>query len=484
VTPGPDLPTGNGSARTWLVITTLACCGTVTALQQTLVLPLLPELPHLLGTSPSNASWLITATLLAGAVATPVATRLADMYGKRLLITACLAVMVTGSVCGALGTSLGVLIVARALQGVGTALIPIGIAAMRDELPSSRVPLGVALMSATLAIGAGVGPPVSGLITQYLDWHMIFWITGAMGLVMLVAVPLVVGPSPFRTRGRFDVRGAAVLLVALTAVLLALSKGSQWGWSSGTTLVLAAGGLLLLLLFVPLERRTAAPLVDVRATARPAVLLVSGGAVFLGFGMYVNLLISTELFQLPTGSGAGLGLSAFTTGLWMAPTALAFGAMAPLSAQVINRLGGETALLAGCLVMAAAYLGRAFFSHTLWQIVAAAVLVSLGTSLAYAALPILVMAAVPETETASANGVNTLMRSIGMSTCSAVAAAVLVATAAADGTPTRTGLLVMFWLAVGACAVAAGLTVPLLQRRRQVTTGPELLPAARPRVQA
>jgi MFS family permease len=456
---------GQGSVRSWWVITTLALCGTVTALQQTLVLPLLPDLPRLLHTTASSASWLVTATLLAGAVATPVATRLADMRGKRTLITACLAVMVTGSVCGALGTSLVVLIVARALQGVGTALIPIGIAAMRDELPAARVPLGVALMSATLAIGAGVGPPLSGLITEYFDWHTIFWITGGLGAVMLVAVPLVVRRSPVRAGGRFDVRGAVVLLLALTAVLLALSKGAQWGWSAAPTLGLLLGGLALLGLWIPLERRTPAPLVDIRAAARPAVLLVNASAVVLGFGMYVNLLISTQLFQLPPGTG--LGLDVFATGMWMAPTALAFGAMAPVSAAVINRMGAETALVSGCLVMGAAYGARAFFSHSLWQVVAAAVVVSAGTSLAYAAMPILIMRSVDETETASANGVNTLLRSVGMSACSATAAAVLAATAAVDGLPSAAGLTLMFWLAAVACVSGAALSLPLIRRRQQ-----------------
>src|SRR5699024_6314844 len=144
---------------------TLALSGTVMSLQQTIVVPLLPDFPRLLETTADNASWLVTATLLTGAVATPVVSRLADMYGKRIMMMVTLAIMVLGSLIGALsGTSLELAVLARALQGVGMALVPVGIATMRDELPPHRVPLGVALMSATLAIGAGAGLPLSGLM--------------------------------------------------------------------------------------------------------------------------------------------------------------------------------------------------------------------------------------------------------------------------------------------------------------------------------
>ncbi len=219
--------TSAGRAHSALVVAVLALCGTVVSLQQTLVLPLLPDFPRLLDTSGDNASWLVTATLLSGAVSIPTISRLADMYGKKRMMIVALAVMVAGSVLGALTQVLLFVIAARVMQGVGMALVPIGIAIMRDELPRERIPLGVALMSATLAIGAGAGLPLSGLIAAHMDWHAIFWVTGVAGAGMLVAILLVVGESPVRTRGSFDFRGAILLSVALTAVLLALSKGGQ-----------------------------------------------------------------------------------------------------------------------------------------------------------------------------------------------------------------------------------------------------------------
>jgi MFS family permease len=453
-------------ASSGLVIAVLALCGTVAALQQTVVIAVLPQLPRLLDTSVDNASWVVTTTLLAGAVATPTVSRFADMVGKRRMIMVCLALMVTGSVVGGLAQSLQQVLAARALQGVGTALIPVGIAAMRDTLPRDRIPLGVALMSGTLAIGAGAGLPLSGLLVQYLDWHLLFWVPAVLGAVMLVTVPLVLPPPAGpRTHRRFDLRGAVLLSGVLTTLLLALSKGGQWGWTSPATLGCATAGVVLLAIWVPLQLRTAAPLVDLRVAARPRVLLVNVASVFVGFAMFANMLVTTQLCQLPTGSG-GLGLTTLQTGLVMAPTALTFGLMAPVAAGLIRRIGPVVALLAGALGMAAAYAGRSFLSHELWQVLLGSLLVSLGTSVAYAAMPTLIMRSVPRSETASANGLNTLMRSVGTSVASAATAAVVTAGATVAGgvvVPDSAALLGVFWIAAAASVAAACAAAPLVR---------------------
>lgn len=446
---------------------TLALSGTVMSLQQTIVVPLLPDFPRLLNTTTDNASWLVTATLLTGAVATPVVSRLADMYGKRIMMVVTLAIMVIGSLVGALcGTSLELAVLARALQGVGMALVPVGIATMRDELPPHRVPLGVALMSATLAIGAGAGLPLSGLMAEHLDWHALFWITGGSGLVMLVAILVVVPESRVRTKGAFDYRGAVLLSLALTMSLLALSKGSVWGWSSTTTIGCAVGGLVMLGFWVPLELRIPSPLVDVRTAARPSVLLVNAGSVLMGFAMFINMLVSTQLLQLPEETGFGLGLGIVETGMWMAPSAIIFGLLAPVSAEITRRSSPQMTLFLGAAVMAVSYVARTFFSHTLFQIVAGSMIVGVGTSLAYAALPTLIMRAVPVTETASANGLNTLLRSIGTSTSSATVAAIVTMSAtemAGSVFPTFDALMLTFWLAAATAGIGALMAIPLFR---------------------
>lgn len=450
------------------MVAVLSLCGIVVSLQQTLLLPLLPELPHLLDTTSDNASWLVTATLLAGAVATPTVTRLADMFGKRRMMVTALAISVVGSLLGAASSLLPLLIAARALQGVGVALVPVAIAIMRDELPSEKIPLGVAIMSATLALGAGIGLPVSGLIAEHLDWHAIFWLTAVVAAVLLVVAWRMLPESPVQTRGQFDFRGAVLLSLALTALLLSLSKGAQWGWTSPTTLGMLAGGLLVLAVWVPLSLTTASPLVDLRVAARPPVMLVNVVSLFAGFAMFTNMLVTTQYLQMPTSSGWGLGLSVLHTGWWSVPGAAAFGLVAPVSAWMTRRWGPSVTLLVGATLMGITYALRVPLSDDLTQVVTGSVLVSTGTALLYGALPTMVMRAVPVTETASANGLNVLLRSVGTSGASAATGAISTALGVTVGSqvlPTEHALQVSLWLAAGSSLVAAALAVPALRMR-------------------
>jgi MFS family permease len=138
----------------------LALAGITVSLQQTLVVPLVPQFPRLLG-APADTAWIVTATLLTAAVAVPIVGRLADMVGKRRMLLVCLATLVAGSVVAALSTSLVPLIVGRALQGLATGVIPLGISLMRDELPPERLGSATALMSASLGVGGALGLPLA-----------------------------------------------------------------------------------------------------------------------------------------------------------------------------------------------------------------------------------------------------------------------------------------------------------------------------------
>ena len=458
------------------VVATLCLCGTVVALQQTLVVPLLPDFPEILGTSTDNASWLVTSTLLVGAVATPIVSRLADMIGKRRMMVLCLLVTVTGSVVAALGPSFALVVTGRALQGFGAALIPVGISILRDELPREKVPSAVALMSATLGIGGGIGLPMSGLIYEHLGWHAIFWSSAAIGVVLIVAVLAIVPESAIRTRGRFDYVGAVLLSIALTSLLLAISKGGTWGWTSEPTLGLFLVALVVLVVWVPFELRVSQPMVDIRTSTRRPVLLTNIASVLVGFAMFGNLLATTQQLQLPVSTGFGFGLTVVVAGLYMLPSSLAMVVFAPVSAGITRRSGAKTTLVIGCVLLAAGYVARVFLTGAIWQVVLGATIVSIGTAIGYAAMPTLIMRAVPITETASANGLNTLLRAIGTSTASAAVAAVLSSvTIDVDGValPSLEAFKDIFWIAAAAsiAAAAVALALPSSQRAAAIGSG-------------
>jgi len=367
--------------------------------------------------------------------------------------------MTIGSVLAAAVDMYLTVIVGRALQGFAAALIPIGISIMRDELPKEKVGSAVALMSATLGIGAALGLPLSGLIFENLGWQAIFWISAAIGVLLIVGVLSLVSESTVRTRGRFDYFGALLLSIALTALLLGISKGASWGWTSQLTIGLFLITIAVLAIWVPYELKVGQPLVDLRTSVRRPVLLTNIASILAGFAMFANLLLTTQQLQLPESTGYGFGLPVITAGLAMVPSGLAMVVFAPVSGRLINRYGGRITLLTGAAVMGIAYIGRVYYSNTVLAVIIGSTVVSIGTAIAYAAMPTLIMASVPITETASANGLNALLRAVGTSTSSAAVAAVLGSVTMQVGQvtlPSFNAFQDVYWMAgLGALACCA-----------------------------
>ena len=226
--------------RPLVAITVLASCGLLVSLVQTMVVPLLPQFPQLMSVSPSTASWLITANLIAGAVSAPVLGRLGDMYGKRKMLLVALALVGIGSLLGAVAPNIIVLLVARALQGTAFGVIALGMSLMRDVLPPDRVGSGVGLMSASLGFGGAIGLPVTGVVAQFANWRWLFAGAAVIAVFQILMVRRLVPESSLHGGGRFDAVGAVGIGSALVCLLLAISKGNNWGWTSPMVLGLLA----------------------------------------------------------------------------------------------------------------------------------------------------------------------------------------------------------------------------------------------------
>ncbi|WP_435282851.1 MFS transporter [Streptomyces koelreuteriae] len=451
--------------RNRLTVPVLAFGGILMAVMQTVVVPLLPDLPRLTGASAGTVSWMVTATLLSGAVLTPVLGRAGDMYGKRRVLMAALALMTLGSVLCALTSDIGVLIAARTLSGAAAAVVPLSISILRDELPPERRGSAVAMMSSTVGIGAALGLPLAAVIVQYADWHTMFWVTSALGAAGVTLVWWAVRESPVREPGRFDVPGALGLAVGLVCLLLGVSQGGQWGWGGPRVVGLFLAAAVVLALWWWQQLRAEQPLVDLRLVARPRVGLSHVAALLAGFAFYANTLVTAQLVQAPEATGYGLGLSIVATGLCLLPSGVVMLLLSPVSARISAARGPRVTLALGAAVIAAGYAVRIADSRDLWMIIAGATVVATGTTLAYSALPTLILRAVPAGQTASANGVNVLMRTIGQACSSAAVAAVLVHhTSLVGGAPVPTlhGYLLAFAMAgaVAVLAVAAALCIP------------------------
>jgi MFS family permease len=447
------------NSRPALVVGVLAACGLAVSLMQTLVVPLLPRYPQLLNASTSTVTWLVTATLVAGAVCAPMLGRLGDMYGKRRMLVVALGLVTVGSTLGALAPDVTTLIVARALQGASLGVVPLGISIMRDVLPEGRVGAGVALMSSSLGIGGAVGLPLTGVVAEHASWRWLFAGAAVLGVVLLASVLRWVDESPVRAGGRFDLPGALGLAVALVCLLLAVSKGVEWGPLAAFALL--GGAAVVFGFWGRFELRTRSPLVDLRVSARPAVLWTNVASVLIGFAMFAGFLVTTQVLQAPVAAGYGFGLSLVLAGIVLLPIGGAMGVFSPVSARLSARFGARTTLLLGTSVLVFGNAGMALIPGTVALVMVATTVSAIGAALAYSALPLLIMDAVPPTETAAANSLNTLMRMLGTSSCSAVAAAVATAlVVVVDGRtiPSAAAYTVVFLAAAGAALAATVIT--------------------------
>jgi MFS family permease len=367
---------------------------------------------------------------------------------------------VCGSVVAALSTELVPLLVGRALQGTGMGVIPLGIAMIRDVLPPHHLGSAIALVSATLGVGGAVSLPLSAFVAQNYDWHALFWMAAIISAVALVLYIRFIPPVQAQGNGQFDYLGAIGLTVGLVGVLLGLARGNEWGWLAPPTLACVVGGTVVLLAWGTYQWRTSSPLVDLRVSARPRVLITNLASVAMGFALFASVIVYPQLLELPQDTG-GLGLPLVQAGLILMPSGLAMLAMSPVAGWVERRVGAKPLLIAGACVIGSSYVVAVIADLDVWLVLILNTAIGVGIGLGYAAMPTLIMQAVPRSETGAANGLNTLMRSLGTSLAAAVIAAVLASSAPVSGgavAPSPEGYqaaLLAGLAAAAACAILA-----------------------------
>jgi MFS family permease len=227
----------------------------------------------------------------------------------------------------------------------------------------------------------------------------------------------------------------------------------------------------VLLIWGAFELRQSSPLVDLRTTARPAVLLTNLAAIAVGFGMMAQAVVMPMLMELPEAAG-GMGQSILHAGLWMAPGGLMMLVFAPVSASMMNKFGAKVTLAVGATVLGLGYLCAYFLMNAPWQPAIASVIGSAGVGIGYAAMPTLIMGAVPMSEMGAAVGLNGLMRSIGTTLSSAVMAVILTSSTFTLGVkevPTNDAFKWCFLIGAIAAFVGVAITlaIPAVKKLKQ-----------------
>ena len=445
--------------RPGLLVATLSMVVLTVSVLQTSVVPVLDMIGRQLAASADAVSWVVTANLLAAAAATPLIGRLVDLRNKKRVLLSVLALVLAGSLLAAITTSVPLLLLARSLQGTAFALYPVAVSILRDEVPADRLVRSIAVLSAMLGVGGSVGLVVTGLLmTPDASYHRVFWLcTVFTAVVALVAAAVV--PSRRRyERASVDWLGGISLAVGLSALLLTITQGHDWGWLSPATVVTGVSGVAVLSAWWFQSNHTAHPLVSTAMLRRGPVLIANAATVLVGMGLYFSFLGRTGFVEAPAADGYGFGASVLDASVeFLLPGAVAAAVTALISGRCIERFGARAVITVGAGTGVAGFTLLIGWHSQPWQIIVAGLLTSAYTSLAYGALPILILQDVGEDETGIATSLNAIVRMVGSSLAAAMVGVLL--TPAADGHAPESGFIAIFALgavtALGAILLTA-----------------------------
>jgi len=334
------------------------------------LIPLVANLEKTYSLSPSEASWALSVAGLVAAGCVPTVARLGDRLGMRRLVLASLALGLAGNVICAIAPGFGLLLFGRAILGVSAA-IPLVYAILRARGTSAaRVTRGVSILSAAAGVGVAVSYLLSGLTIQANgSVRTVFWVIAALAGVSLLLAWFYLPDTHLRSSEPIDWVGAAGVSVGLVGIVLAITEGNTWGWSSSGTLASLIGGIVVLGAWAFYETRKSHPLINIRRvtnrTAAPCFVVIG----LLGtLVIYGNLAQATYL-ELPTITGYGLGLTVLQSSLVLCTISVALLVGGLASHPVITRFGPRPVMVVGSVVVTANFVFLAFSHSGIWQFI-------------------------------------------------------------------------------------------------------------------
>ena len=434
-------------------------------LEQSLVLPALPALARHYESSLTATSWIATGFILASVVGIPLLGRLGDIFGRRRLLFVALGAFTIGGLICALSSTIELVIAGRIIQGLGSAAGALMLGLLRDAVPAERLTRSIGIVIGGVSAGGAIGSVLSGVFVDHVSAQSIFWFLSALSLSIMVAAYLLVPESPQRSRVPIDVPGALLLASGLAALLLAISKGNDWGWSSASIVLLFVGSAVLLATFALVETRTRQPLVDLALIARAPFLNAGVCAFTAGYSFFVVLIVVPQIAAIPEISGYGFGYSTTKTGLLLVPMAVVAMVAGWTAGRIVERVGPRSLMATGSAIGVASYVFASLAHGNAAQIsvLTAGVGVTFGFTLT--AIASIVVREASADKTSIAAGVNGVLRQTGSAIAAAAAVALITGAGKVGPFPAEVGYTRAFAMGAIACGVGV-LAAVLLPGRR------------------
>jgi EmrB/QacA subfamily drug resistance transporter len=471
----------SGSRSKWYALSALSAALFMVMLDNTVVTVALPSIQRDLGLGLQELEWIVNAYVLVFAALMLTGGRLADMFGRRRMFLAGLSLFTASSLACGLAGDEGMLLATRALQGVGAALmIPTTLSIITVTFDANERGLAIGIWAAVSSLALAVGPLAGGAIVEYASWEWIFFLNVPVGIAGVLAGRAFIGESRDETAGHsIDLPGLIVSAVALFALVLGLVEANDRGWGSPVVLGLLAGGVLGLVLFVALERRVPAPMLDLSlfrsatfAGANIVALLVS--LAMFGVLFFVSLYVQRILGEAPLAAGATF-----------LPMTVMITLGAPAAGKLADRVGARAPMTAGMALtgLSLALLARLGADAGFWDMLPGFVVAGLGIALTMTPMTAAAMGSAPGAKAGVASGVLNTARQLGGSLGIALMGAILAArstAAASDGAGPEAAFVdgLQLALLVGAAICFAGAVAAALAIRGAGQRGREPVPGA------
>ncbi|MCF8566700.1 MFS transporter [Alicyclobacillus tolerans] len=400
------------ASRKWTILAVVTLVSFITNVDATIVVIGLPRLMAGLHITVTTGLWTMTSYIITSTIFLLPAGRWADVIGDKRIFLAGLAVFAVATVLCGIADSGAMLILYRFIQGTGAALaLATATPIIVRTFPRAELGRALGINSTSWVIGSIVGPVAGGALISGFGWRSIFFVTVPFAVIGILAAWFVLTDSQQGQKSKTDWAGMLSFGLGLMGLLVVLSEGQSWGWTSGRTLGLAAVTVLLIAIFVVVELRVKQPMFNLSLLLHGHYRAGLGVVLTYSIGYFATTFLLTLYLQ------GALHLSPLTAGLLLIPLSAPQLFMGPLGGMAADKIGSARLVLMGVLLLA---VGGYMLGNLGTHLSAAAVIVpllimSVASGLAWPALSKAVMSSAPKDQAGSASGMFFTLRNVGMS---------------------------------------------------------------------
>jgi MFS family permease len=451
----------------WKMLAILSCIATMVMYAETMLIPAIPDLIGHFHVSYGMSSWILTSYLIAGAVMTPIAGKLSDIYGRKKILLIIMVIYAVGVSMAGFASDIYFMIFARAIQGVGMSMFPIAFGMIRDQFPREKISIGQGVITSMFASGAVLGLTVGGIIVQDYGWQNTFFTIIPIAIALLLIIwrfihvtdikeedqsqkrsRILEGENINKTRNsndkralskasnQIDIKGAIALAITVASFLLVLTlletSGSNLHTasitngnansndnlssnanSSSNILPFLIIGIIALVFFVIIERREKYPLVDFRLMLNRSILPANLIIMLVGFSMFMVFQTVPILVRNP--EPVGFGEDAISAGRVQLPFAIVLLIFGPTSGFIVSKLGSLRPIILGTFITTAGFMGLLMFHSTELLVSVNLGILSTGLSLTSVGAINVIILSTPRQFSGISLGMTSLMRIVGAS---------------------------------------------------------------------